>query len=294
MEFRIKLLLLFLLGFAGFVSAGTFSYSEDFTGSIGGEPQDWLNYSSSVGAIDIQQDLLDPANYVYAGQTSGSFTGSYYANPDAQNWVNYTVEVDFQQTWEYPSTTGTQSYLFSAVTFRHDGPLRGYILRVRKLLGTTSTHLMLGYYDTTDSGAFPDTPDIEYIAQAEMMNALLPNTWYTYTVTVSGNSIYAKIAKRGSIITEAEINAIDTRLVRGSVGVYSAMNTSNYSEFDNVIVNGDTDLTCEMVKGAYSKVGDLNGDCYVNILDLGIFAQSWLYCIDEADPDCIKPWDPQP
>lgn len=299
MKLKIKMFLLLLLvcGISS-LQAADFSYSEDFTGTVGSQPTDWFNYSSTslggTGDIDIQQDLLDASNYVYAGQTEDTFTGSYYQNADANDWVNYTLEVDFQQTWSYPSTTGTASYLFSAVTFRNDGPLRGYILRVRKLLGTTVTHLMLGYYDTSDTLTFPDDVDIVPIAQAEMVNALAPNVWYTYTVDVNGNNIHAQIAERGSIFVEAEINAVDTRLVKGSVGVYSAMNSSNYSEFDNVIVDGNTDLTCEMVLGAYALTADMNQDCYVDLKDFAVMAEDWAKCIDAGDPTCIQPWNPQP
>jgi len=39
-------------------------------------------------------------------------------------------------------------------------------------------------------------------------------------------------------------------------------------------------------EGTIYLVGDLNHDCYIDLKDISILAESWLSCTDPADPTC--------
>jgi hypothetical protein len=49
-------------------------------------------------------------------------------------------------------------------------------------------------------------------------------------------------------------------------------------------VTGSGELLCGQAGTVY-LLGDLNKDCYVNILDFSVFAADWLKCTDPADTD---------
>ena len=49
--------------------------------------------------------------------------------------------------------------------------------------------------------------------------------------------------------------------------------------------------TCEEVIGmGHGFTGDMDGDCYVNGVDLNQFAGQWLRCIDPTESGCETPW----
>ena len=49
--------------------------------------------------------------------------------------------------------------------------------------------------------------------------------------------------------------------------------------------------TCqEAIAQGYGYAGDINKDCYVDIIDLSSIAQSWLDCVDPCNPVCDTPW----
>ena len=40
----------------------------------------------------------------------------------------------------------------------------------------------------------------------------------------------------------------------------------------------------------YQTPGDLNDDCYVNLLDFALISEDWQQCMDPQDPACQQPW----
>lgn len=67
---------------------------------------------------------------------------------------------------------------------------------------------------------------------------------------------------------------------------------------DRVTVTEDNwTPSCDLIKAdgfADDLSFDINGDCYVNLLDFAEFAESFLDCYEPTDGDCSKPWAVEP
>lgn len=51
-------------------------------------------------------------------------------------------------------------------------------------------------------------------------------------------------------------------------------------------------ISCEVaIERGYGFATDLNADCQVSLIDVALFAQKWLDCVDPLDPQCLSPWD---
>ena len=55
---------------------------------------------------------------------------------------------------------------------------------------------------------------------------------------------------------------------------------------DTTVTVGDNDPFCGDENTIYLP-GDLNMDCYINLLDLAVFAIDWMACTNPADPLCL-------
>lgn len=61
-------------------------------------------------------------------------------------------------------------------------------------------------------------------------------------------------------------------------------------EFDQVAFEGDGPLTCtEVYEYGHELVGDVNGDCHVDLRDVAEIAARWSMCNNPTDDDCIAP-----
>jgi hypothetical protein len=58
------------------------------------------------------------------------------------------------------------------------------------------------------------------------------------------------------------------------------------SSLDDPAVSGTSDETFTIFQCSKQLSADLNGDCYVDLLDLAILAADWLECGNPFDPDC--------
>jgi hypothetical protein len=62
-------------------------------------------------------------------------------------------------------------------------------------------------------------------------------------------------------------------------------------DLDNVSIVSEP-VTCpELIAQGWGLLADLNGDCYVDFLDLALLAQQWLNCIQPEDANCVHPWE---
>jgi hypothetical protein len=43
-------------------------------------------------------------------------------------------------------------------------------------------------------------------------------------------------------------------------------------------------------ENGFVLMGDVNNDCYVNLLDLALMAQTWARCVNPQDANCETPW----
>jgi hypothetical protein len=60
----------------------------------------------------------------------------------------------------------------------------------------------------------------------------------------------------------------------------------SYAEGPNLIPED-----CSRAKlGGYGLTYDLNGDCYLDLLELAIIVNDWLNCVDPASGLCDTPW----
>ena len=95
------------------------------------------------------------------------------------------------------------------------------------------------------------------------------------------------------------IGGIATRYIRFNT---SALPNFNWGGFHNQsIVLGEVrfygnpenpeQYACqEAIAQGYGDAGDINKDCCVNLIDLGLIAQGWLDCVDPSNPACDTPW----
>lgn len=58
------------------------------------------------------------------------------------------------------------------------------------------------------------------------------------------------------------------------------------SDANNLSITDTSDNEFTILTCPSSFAGDLNGDCYVNLLDLSILADDWLNCGNPLDPNC--------
>lgn len=138
---------------------------------------------------------------------------------------------------------------------------------------------------------------------------LPPDTWthiaITYdssegTLYIDGQSV-ASIGISpdwdGSIPSGCKVSISDTtdmlQLINGM---------DNFFIFDSVLSQGQVQTlmatnrvptiatTCAEVDGYFLSDGDVNEDCYVDIIDVAVMMSDWLKCVDPGDPLCGEPW----
>ena len=70
---------------------------------------------------------------------------------------------------------------------------------------------------------------------------------------------------------------------------------SEQQYFDNLTVTSTLPpppTNCaEAIAAGYGLLGDFNKDCRTNLLDMALFAQDWLRCIDPNGDSCEHPWE---
>lgn len=101
--------------------------------------------------------------------------------------------------------------------------------------------------------------------------------------------------KYGLRLEYVQDSVVSDNILRGA-------NTANFSEGpevtlsavdNNMIVDAVPAQCSDVAGGMYQMAGDLNADCYVNLLDVAELTQSWLDCNDPENPGCSQTW-PQP
>lgn len=256
--------------------AASVSYTEDFTGADGTLPSGW---TVSDGDVEIFANELstmpdpDDSKFIAAYTAAGS-----------EQWSNYTFSFDFMQTYEFSRLASNQSTLYAAAMFRYQDDEHSYMVRVRKLSGSSYPQVMLG--------AILPGGGIEWIEEVTMEPYYLDSyTWYTVTVELVDDAITITMTSRDfpeDVI--ATLTVTDTLYSNGSVGVYAVMSDPNYITYDNFEVTGET-VTCASLQGQYGLSADLNADCYVEWADFGTFASQWQQCMDPNDANCDEPWN---
>jgi hypothetical protein len=102
-----------------------------------------------------------------------------------------------------------------------------------------------------------DTVDIEYSNDNG-------SSWHTIATTVPNSGLY----KWTTPNTESEMCLI------------------RVSSSDNPTITDTSDGTFIIFQCSEVNPADINGDCYVNLLDFALFAENWLWCGDRYNPDC--------
>ena len=108
----------------------------------------------------------------------------------------------------------------------------------------------------------------------------------------AGNAIIALFTQGGSDTYTVTVNAVDDQDVEGDhAGLITHTIISDdpsYAVFglnDVSVAIADNEPYCGDENTIYLP-GDLNTDCYVNLLDIAILALEWMQCTDPADPLC--------
>lgn len=66
----------------------------------------------------------------------------------------------------------------------------------------------------------------------------------------------------------------------------------SFIDMIRLVPDSYTPASCEeVIQYGWNLSADLNGDCYVEWADFGVFASQWQQCTDPAQADCLKPWE---
>lgn len=199
-------------------------------------------------------------------------------------------------TWSPPYTGDTSNYTIEQMSHAEN---YGYVLVEVDGLNVTITWMqrhtinlsMPGIYQPADFWSYSVSPGPVVLSPNGGENLIATGSyniaWKTQepaeidTVTIEYSSDNGQNFK-----------TIDTVINTGSYTWYpipivdSNQCLIRVSDFENAAVSDTSDRTFTIFQCQKQLKGDLNGDCYVNFLDLAILAGDWLGCGNPFDASC--------
>jgi hypothetical protein len=228
---------------------------------------EYFNYhtmQATVISANGGESLLAGTNHTITWQTLGTFQNILlqYSTNNGATWIPInTVPNTGSYVWQVPSVNSSQCLIrLSDTEYPQKNDISNNVFTIYTGSITVNTPnggeaLMAGnLYDITWSsvGSFPNV-SIDYSSNNG-------GNWTPVDTTANTGSYEWLVP---------ELNSVQC-LVRVSDPGYTISDTSN-APF--------TIYICTLL-------ADMTGDCYVDINDLVIFANSWLWCNDPANPDC--------
>ncbi|OHB49637.1 MAG: hypothetical protein A2Y10_05615 [Planctomycetes bacterium GWF2_41_51] len=276
---RFNLCMIILMLLTGCLWAGTFSYTQDFSGSNGAQPVNWV---VGYGSLSIQ-------NNTYKAPSTDTEHLSYYNGAGSNLWSNYTASL-----WVYKTTSWTTNAKIdfldtTGIAFRVQNSNNYYFAALRKLAHMYDGRLCI--YKVTPEGS----DLIGSVKSRYPLNSYYQDAWFKITVELNGNQITARFVEQGyewDII--GEVTVTDDSYSNGTAGIYSISvndGAGGYHSADDLTVNGTTIENCDDVVAQYSPAGDFNNDCRVDFKDAASLANSWLNCILPGNQECSTPWN---
>ena len=195
------------------------------------------------------------------------------------------------------------------VVVRFEAP-SGKKFKVTKHPDATSNIFFFGAYWATgagDSGSYASTGTVTF---ENLSGSALTEKWTQFMVFNTGQVI--KVEGQFDVGGDCEFSAVEIELsvsqpLADAMRTYGNVNSfmspsfgvSASSGYHGGSIGDQTVMaivslrptTCDEVKQqGYRLPQDLNGDCHVNLEDLGIFVSAWLRCNDPVDSSCSPNW----
>lgn len=246
-----------------------------------------LVVSSTVTAVEvgsgtwikaIPADLPNGNTLEYpSNDPNGWYTGptaDWGAGPASQKWFLYSGnggiaedgtggwnDVEHYCFYNYDRGADNPPVIRTIIT----GLLPGELYRVWVLYGVASTPGTGGVY------AGLDPSEMSFYDSFDGMDTGL---WVPGRT--GGDPAPSQEAVLGEIVADG-----------GQISVYVGPTGTTY--YDGVGYELVTQCDIKISEG-WALRADLNGDCYVNLLDFAELAYDWLQCIEPTDPTCEHPW----
>ena len=72
---------------------------------------------------------------------------------------------------------------------------------------------------------------------------------------------------------------------------YASSSTAGIKYIDDIKLSDGAPETCvEALRKGYDLSGDVNKDCYVNLVDYAMIAEDWMECNDPENDNCLGNW----
>ncbi len=262
-------------------------WSDDFEGYIlnnsfwSGESQTtvpWYNVSNPIKYARIQV-------WDIGGSTNQKFI------PLGWNNVTYSRSLGLFGSGDTVEVTAQVANYHATTTAGHPSwPLAGHIVLGGVALGIGGDDIC---YQVL-SGAAP-TATLDHTTVTRFAPALF-KTWYDVKIVINQAAgankadLYYKLSTNSDwiqIVSNLATNQdIGTNLfIKAYAGDY-------YSAFDNIQLRTvPAQVNCATVwEYGYGLSSDFNQDCYVDLKDVAIFAQTWFNCNDPLDIECVPNW----
>ena len=156
-----------------------------------------------------------------------------------------------------------------------------------------------GTYIITDGGG-PRT--VQAVGGGDLVRTV--DTWYKIVVdfNVPGQTYELNITSEDGTLLAKETGSVDSPMAKVD-GFTMYNNTTGagasgvgqqglaHMVVDNVRFDSEPPVTCEEMLAAVGAItGDVNEDCYVDMADFKIMADTWLDCIIPGVGGCDSPW----
>ncbi len=109
---------------------------------------------------------------------------------------------------------------------------------------------------------------------------------------------WTQISPETPLVAFSDVNVEDPQITFAEVGVYKFRLTITDGTFGladtiykEITVTVNQADCARVLSDGLGLIGDLNADCYVDLLDFAMLASDWLKCNDPADTNCSNPYE---
>lgn len=260
---------------------------------------DGLKFVNSSGMVLIGNRIEGAANGAVEFNTASDFiiTGNYLTN--AGNGLDIRNSEDFILNGNISKSNTSGIFLSSGISDQRSGALVSNNMSVENESQGIFSHGMADSVFSGNLAANNGTTGGErygiYIrgtSGSEISNVLIngnetvetregPNDFQSYGLKVEHmtQSLISDGIYKGASIVD---------LSRGA-GTTAMTVTDNL--YDSEYIDGSEPGSCiDVINAGFSLDADINGDCYINFVDLAQLGFDWLNCNNPADSNCVPNW----
>lgn len=119
------------------------------------------------------------------------------------------------------------------------------------------------------------------------------DTWYhvvarSYSDHTTSIQLYQRSG--GSLVDEVLVDEVTYEHDATGALVFRIGANGNV-DVDNVFIDPSSPSCTDVIEKGWTDLADINLDCYVDLLDLALFVQQWLECVDPLNELCDHPWE---